>query len=476
MPLLTITLATVGCIKCGPDGPPMGPGDQAKIVLNQAKFPTLPPEVFGVVQQPVQTGQLIHPETRQPVSGTYYTIEYDSDTLGGSFTELEECFVSGLECVSCCLVLGERITTLETRVGVLENAPSGGGGTADPGQREYDAIIDVAFDPLNPSLPDWVPGHTETGSFPDGAGGIDAAGRADDPLPPDVAGPVQTFPLITPRNGDTFVVIHDPDIDRGVGTGTGPFVSVVPTVKANFFDTRVRSGNEFVVKWRWFNGAFTQPVVLEWPEAQITKTVIDGQPVLQFTSKTGKVVTWNDPKDKFASFERAGRVCNAPNTGGAIVFAATGQWQDVAFDQAVALGNLPQTSDGYTLRDADEGLYKVTMTVIADNPGFFGGPPPAGPTEATIDIGPSINGNDPDIGGLSFSWGINPDRLRQEITQFVELGGGDTIGLSAQTSANPVVLFSGVVSLSLERVLCRPLQHSTPTSGSGFQAPIVTGP
>lgn len=452
----TISITVKGCVKCQGEGP-MKPGDQARLVLFEEKLPGLPEQILGTVQAPVISTQIYDEDTKATVDGTRYSISYQtSDLLGASATEeLELCYVERVECVSCCIFLGERLDSVESRLNAVETVPSSEGEV----HREYDAIIDIEFDVQNPTLPNWFPGFSETAPSSLGmrsergaVGGIDAAGRAG--LPGvnlgDVGVEVSTrfYAQIIPRNGDTFFVIYAPSYERDARVD-GVFVDVAPTIQSNLRDEDTRTGDEFVVKWRWFNGRFTQPVVVEWPRASLTTFKRDGQSFLRFTDKTGRETTWRDVQDEELPVEKIGKVCSNP--GAPNNFGAAGQWEDIEFDQGRDMGNLESDRDGFTMREVDEGLYKMTLFVLADNVGVFG-PPPADPSAAIIDIAASINGNDPEELGLSIAWETSASKVRQEITQLVELGRGDTLGLSAKVDKIPPNVLRGSIGIILERV------------------------
>jgi hypothetical protein len=95
----------------------MAAGDSARLVLDKSLHPTLPDYINGVVQQPVTLINLIDQETQTQVTGTQYIIEYETDDLNGIIPALQACDVADIECVTCCDVLGDRITQVETDLG-----------------------------------------------------------------------------------------------------------------------------------------------------------------------------------------------------------------------------------------------------------------------------------------------------------------------------------------------------------------------
>jgi len=112
----TIVIRVVGCVKCGPGGPPMAAGDSVRLNLNQenneALETDLPEFIFGVVQAPVLDVEVVDPETAQGqpaalVDGTQYTIDYEDEDISGYV--LEPCDILTMECVTCCDVVNNRI-------------------------------------------------------------------------------------------------------------------------------------------------------------------------------------------------------------------------------------------------------------------------------------------------------------------------------------------------------------------------------
>ena len=104
-----VIIRTQEPVICAANASEMRPGDTVRMHLDTDNVPGLPAMVTGVVQTPVVPARVIDAETKCPVMGREYLISYDTDDLDGALVELREDDVLSLECLTCCIILSERL-------------------------------------------------------------------------------------------------------------------------------------------------------------------------------------------------------------------------------------------------------------------------------------------------------------------------------------------------------------------------------
>lgn len=236
MALKQLTYDVIGTVQCGPGGPEMEAGDAARIYLDQVNYPGFPEYVNGVVQMPVLTVQVHDPGCDCLVEGRRYIIEYESDDLLGVSPLLEDCHVDHLECTTCCEVLDEKYTAEVARI--------------DAKDAEQDGRLDTLEAEIDKSTSD----HVINASF-NPATGL--------PVPSGIVGDDADI-------GDQLRVLYDPD-------------------------STPDSGDEWVVLWTRTGAGWEDPMVVEYPMAQVVKVETppaSGIYTCTFTDKLGNTVQW----------------------------------------------------------------------------------------------------------------------------------------------------------------------------------------